>query len=158
MDHLPWKGVFCRVEIEVDQPSGSTYLQRWISKPDPASLGPIKATSFVHHESQSWHSSTPSSLIYHALPTMQWPFGPKPVSHKAENLFRKQFRTSVATFFHPFVEAAARDEKSNLEIVKLTVGRLLDFFTAGVEISPKEICSNRIQRRLAFCVMAQFCN
>ena len=67
------------------------------------------------------------------------------MSHKVENVFRKQFRTSAATFFHPFVEAAARDEKSKSEIVKLTVGRLLDFFAAGVEISPNEICSNRIQ-------------
>ena len=38
----------CRVEIEVDQPSGSTYLQRWISKPDPPSFDPKLAVSIVH--------------------------------------------------------------------------------------------------------------
>ena len=36
------KETTCRVDIEVDKPSGSTYLQMWFSKQDPQTFRPIK--------------------------------------------------------------------------------------------------------------------
>ena len=39
-----------KVETEVDQASGSTYLKRWISKPDPPSSTSIEAMYFAHFE------------------------------------------------------------------------------------------------------------
>ena len=36
-----------KVETEVDQASGSTYLKRWISKPDPPSSTPMSAMYMI---------------------------------------------------------------------------------------------------------------
>ena len=45
--------VLWRVEIDVDKPSGSTYLLRWISRLDPPSKRLLSAMFFVHRVSQS---------------------------------------------------------------------------------------------------------